>query len=209
QHRPPDSSCAPAAPQRPCRLSSPIHERNAQRVLAHVLHALQPHADQAGSHALHLVALLVFVAAPQRRVTGVAVLDEYGAATVWVSVWLCSRSNASDTNKLGGSSSSGFGFFFLCLGASSSAALTTAAMDHSPAAITPTERKGRVCGCVPKAQQPSSPEEAIVAPSVTRQHTPSNDRTRQSKNSGEEKNDPKSSQHPHAWRASCSRVSPP
>ncbi|RNF03763.1 hypothetical protein TcG_11010 [Trypanosoma cruzi] len=35
------------------------HERSAQRVLAHVLHALQPHADQFGRHALHVVVLLL------------------------------------------------------------------------------------------------------------------------------------------------------
>ncbi|EKF26015.1 hypothetical protein MOQ_010312 [Trypanosoma cruzi marinkellei] len=76
----------------------------------------------------------------------------------------------------------------------------------APSARGARETKGRVCGCVPRAQRLSSPEEAIVAPSVTRQHTPSNARTRQSKNKWE-KNDPKSRQHLHAWRASCSRVS--
>ncbi|RNC56266.1 hypothetical protein TcCL_ESM06198, partial [Trypanosoma cruzi] len=40
------------------------HERNAQRVLAHVLHALQPHVDQVGRHALHLVVLLLLGADP-------------------------------------------------------------------------------------------------------------------------------------------------
>ncbi|RNC52785.1 hypothetical protein TcCL_ESM09941 [Trypanosoma cruzi] len=35
------------------------HERNAQRVLAHVPHALQPNADQVGRHAPHLVVLLL------------------------------------------------------------------------------------------------------------------------------------------------------
>ncbi|RNC53034.1 hypothetical protein TcCL_ESM09681 [Trypanosoma cruzi] len=35
------------------------HERNTERVLAHVLHALQPPADQVGRHALYLVVLLV------------------------------------------------------------------------------------------------------------------------------------------------------
>ncbi|ESS62633.1 hypothetical protein TCDM_09687 [Trypanosoma cruzi Dm28c] len=40
------------------------HERNAQRVLAHVLHAPQPPADQVGRHALHLVVLVVLVADP-------------------------------------------------------------------------------------------------------------------------------------------------
>ncbi|EKF32192.1 hypothetical protein MOQ_003962, partial [Trypanosoma cruzi marinkellei] len=59
-------SCAAAAPQRPPP-PPPVkqlrvlhyHERNAQRVLAHVLHALQPHADQVSRHALHLVVLVV------------------------------------------------------------------------------------------------------------------------------------------------------
>ncbi|RNC55455.1 hypothetical protein TcCL_ESM07051 [Trypanosoma cruzi] len=51
-------------------------KRSAQRVLAHVLHALQPHADQVGRHALQLVVLVLFVA-PQRRVAGgIAVLEE-------------------------------------------------------------------------------------------------------------------------------------
>ncbi|KAF5215850.1 hypothetical protein ECC02_010382 [Trypanosoma cruzi] len=78
------SSQSPACPGRatntlrhnvvPLLLSN--HERNAQRVLAHVLHALQPHADQAGRHALQLVVLVLFVA-PQRRVAGgIAVLEE-------------------------------------------------------------------------------------------------------------------------------------
>ncbi|RNC40559.1 hypothetical protein TcCL_NonESM09954 [Trypanosoma cruzi] len=35
------------------------HERNTQRVLAHVLHALQPPTDQVGRHAQHLVVFLV------------------------------------------------------------------------------------------------------------------------------------------------------
>ncbi|RNC39847.1 hypothetical protein TcCL_NonESM10757, partial [Trypanosoma cruzi] len=48
----------------------PNHERNAQRVQAHVLHVLQPHADQFGRHALQLVVYLILVAAPQRRVAG-------------------------------------------------------------------------------------------------------------------------------------------
>ncbi|RNC60370.1 hypothetical protein TcCL_ESM01871 [Trypanosoma cruzi] len=66
----------PTAPQ--CRAASPPnHEHNAQRVLAHVLHALQPHADQVGCHELHLVVLFVIVAAPQNLVAGgVAVLQE-------------------------------------------------------------------------------------------------------------------------------------
>ncbi|RNC32536.1 hypothetical protein TcCL_Unassigned04843, partial [Trypanosoma cruzi] len=51
------------------------HERNAQRVLAHVLHALQPNADQVGRHALQLLVLLLV--APKRRVAGgTAVLEE-------------------------------------------------------------------------------------------------------------------------------------
>ncbi|RNC37746.1 hypothetical protein TcCL_NonESM13077, partial [Trypanosoma cruzi] len=73
-------------------------------------------------------------------------------------------------------------FALLFLGASVSAAPTAAAVDHAAAALTPTEGKGGECGCVPKAQQLSSSEEAIVAPSVTRQHTPSNASIRQSKN---------------------------
>ncbi|ESS61738.1 hypothetical protein TCDM_10658 [Trypanosoma cruzi Dm28c] len=40
------------------------HECSAQRVLAHVLHALQPPADQAGRHALHFVVLLLHEADP-------------------------------------------------------------------------------------------------------------------------------------------------
>ncbi|RNC43306.1 hypothetical protein TcCL_NonESM07017 [Trypanosoma cruzi] len=40
------------------------HERRVQRVLAHVLHTLRPHADQAGRHALHLVVLLLHEADP-------------------------------------------------------------------------------------------------------------------------------------------------
>ncbi|EKG02236.1 hypothetical protein TCSYLVIO_006745 [Trypanosoma cruzi] len=40
------------------------NERNAQRVLAHVLHAPQPPANQVGRHALHLVVLLVLGAHP-------------------------------------------------------------------------------------------------------------------------------------------------
>ncbi|EKF32172.1 hypothetical protein MOQ_003981 [Trypanosoma cruzi marinkellei] len=39
------------------------NERNAQRVLAHVLHVLQPHADQVGRHALHLVVVLLVLGA--------------------------------------------------------------------------------------------------------------------------------------------------
>ncbi|EKF29312.1 hypothetical protein MOQ_006911 [Trypanosoma cruzi marinkellei] len=39
------------------------HERNAQRVLAHVLHVLQAHADQVGRHALHLVVVLLVLGA--------------------------------------------------------------------------------------------------------------------------------------------------
>ncbi|RNC41575.1 hypothetical protein TcCL_NonESM08832 [Trypanosoma cruzi] len=42
----------------------PNHERNAQRVLSHVLHALQPPADQVGRHAQHLVVFLVLGADP-------------------------------------------------------------------------------------------------------------------------------------------------
>ncbi|KAF5214737.1 hypothetical protein ECC02_012640 [Trypanosoma cruzi] len=74
------------------------------------------------------------------------------------------------------------GFALLFLGASTfSAAPTAAAVDHAAAAITPTERQGRVCGSVPRTQRLPSPEEAIVAPSVTRQHTPSKAHTRQYK----------------------------
>ncbi|RNC44286.1 hypothetical protein TcCL_NonESM05965, partial [Trypanosoma cruzi] len=92
QHTQP--SCAPAAPQRtpappsrtaPCphnRRHAPAHNThsatvswrlcstimsNAKRVLAHVLHALQPHADQAGRHALHLVVLVVLVVGADPR----------------------------------------------------------------------------------------------------------------------------------------------
>ncbi|RNC61541.1 hypothetical protein TcCL_ESM00827 [Trypanosoma cruzi] len=43
----------------------PNHERNAQRVLAHVLHALEPPADQVGRHEMHLVNLLWVGADPQ------------------------------------------------------------------------------------------------------------------------------------------------
>ncbi|RNF09827.1 hypothetical protein TcG_09632 [Trypanosoma cruzi] len=53
----------------------PNHERNAQRILAHVLHALLPHADQVDRHALQLVVLLLL--APKRRAAGgIAVLEE-------------------------------------------------------------------------------------------------------------------------------------
>ncbi|EKF28600.1 hypothetical protein MOQ_007646, partial [Trypanosoma cruzi marinkellei] len=41
----------------------PNHGRNAQRILAHVLHALQPHTDQAGRHALHLFVVLLLLGA--------------------------------------------------------------------------------------------------------------------------------------------------
>ncbi|ESS55831.1 hypothetical protein TCDM_12680 [Trypanosoma cruzi Dm28c] len=60
--RPSQSSACPGrethtAPQ--CRAASPPnHQRNNQKVMAHVLHALQPHADQVGRHAPHLFLLL-------------------------------------------------------------------------------------------------------------------------------------------------------
>ncbi|RNC33248.1 hypothetical protein TcCL_Unassigned04072 [Trypanosoma cruzi] len=47
----------------------PNHEHNAQRVLAHVLHALQPHADQPHRHALHLVVLVVGADLPSSQST--------------------------------------------------------------------------------------------------------------------------------------------
>ncbi|RNC56153.1 hypothetical protein TcCL_ESM06298 [Trypanosoma cruzi] len=58
--------------------------------------------------------------------------------------------------------------------------------------------------CAENTQRLPSSEEAIVAPSVTRQHTTSNARNRKCKNRGE--NDPKSRQHLHTRRASCGRV---
>ncbi|RNC40171.1 hypothetical protein TcCL_NonESM10375 [Trypanosoma cruzi] len=67
-HVPHNRRHAPAAqhPQRhsvvPPLLSN--HERNTQRVQAHVLHALQPQADQVGRHELHLVVLRVLGADP-------------------------------------------------------------------------------------------------------------------------------------------------
>ncbi|RNC34668.1 hypothetical protein TcCL_Unassigned02520, partial [Trypanosoma cruzi] len=45
--------------------------------------------------------------------------------------------------------------------------------------------------CVPRTQRLSSPEEAIVAPSVTRHHTPSNARTRRGKNRGQRRMTPR------------------
>ncbi|KAF5216615.1 hypothetical protein ECC02_008962 [Trypanosoma cruzi] len=48
-----------------------------------------------------------------------------------------------------------------------------------------------MCGCVSRTQRLLSPEEAIVAPSVTRQHTPSNARTRQSKTKEEKRMTPR------------------
>ncbi|EKG00626.1 hypothetical protein TCSYLVIO_008420 [Trypanosoma cruzi] len=75
-----------------------------------------------------------------------------------------------------------------------------------PAAITPTERQGGVCGYVTRTQRLPSSEEAIVQPSVTRQHKKRRPQSVEQKQR-EEKNDPKSRQHLHAWRASCSRVS--
>ncbi|RNC41560.1 hypothetical protein TcCL_NonESM08856 [Trypanosoma cruzi] len=67
-HGPHNRRHAPAA-QHPQRhnVVPPLlhnHERSAKRVLAHVLHALQPHADQAGRHAMQLVVLLVVGADP-------------------------------------------------------------------------------------------------------------------------------------------------
>ncbi|RNF09217.1 hypothetical protein TcG_09711, partial [Trypanosoma cruzi] len=53
---------APAAQHTQCHNVVPLllnHERRVQRVLAHVLHALQPHADRVGCHALHLVVLVL------------------------------------------------------------------------------------------------------------------------------------------------------
>ncbi|KAF5216708.1 hypothetical protein ECC02_010501 [Trypanosoma cruzi] len=65
-------------------------------------------------------------------------------------------------------------FALLFLGASSlSKTPAAAAVEHAAAALTPTERQGSVWKCVPRTQRLSSPEEAIAAPSVTRQHTPS------------------------------------
>ncbi|KAF5219095.1 hypothetical protein ECC02_007949 [Trypanosoma cruzi] len=73
-------------------------------------------------------------------------------------------------------------FALLFLGASSlSKTPAAAAVDHDAAALTPTERQGSVWNCVPRTQRLSSPEKTIVAPSVTRQHTPSKARTRQCK----------------------------
>ncbi|KAF8289701.1 hypothetical protein TcBrA4_0139460 [Trypanosoma cruzi] len=70
-------------------------------------------ADQVGRHELHLVVLVVLVAAPERRVAGgVVVLEEVRRSNRGMSVLLYSRLNASSTKGLGGSSSSGFGFFF-------------------------------------------------------------------------------------------------
>ncbi|KAF5217501.1 hypothetical protein ECC02_009642 [Trypanosoma cruzi] len=57
------------------------------------------------------------------------------------------------------------GFVLLFLGASTfSKTPAAAAVDHAAAALTPTERQGRVCGSVPRAQRLSSPEKAIVQP---------------------------------------------
>ncbi|EKF29410.1 hypothetical protein MOQ_006808, partial [Trypanosoma cruzi marinkellei] len=170
------------------------HERSAQRILAHVLHALQPHADQAGRHALHLlVVLLVVVAAPQRRVAGgVAVLEEVrrsNGAGVRVAALALQRVQHERTQRqlvqrvrllllprrL---------VFLRCTGRSCRGPLSCCNHSHR-------ETKERVCGCVPRAQRLSSPEEAIVAPSITRQHTPSNARTRQSKNKGERRMTPR------------------
>ncbi|EKF99920.1 hypothetical protein TCSYLVIO_009154, partial [Trypanosoma cruzi] len=47
----------------------PNHEHNAQRVMAHVCHALQPHADQPHRHALLLVVLLVGAHLPSSQST--------------------------------------------------------------------------------------------------------------------------------------------
>ncbi|RNC55754.1 hypothetical protein TcCL_ESM06745, partial [Trypanosoma cruzi] len=72
------------------------HERNAQRVLAHVLHALQPHAGQVSVMQCILLSSLclwqhhnlVWPAASQ-------CWKKYGAATVRVYVWPYSRLIAS------------------------------------------------------------------------------------------------------------------
>ncbi|KAF5217728.1 hypothetical protein ECC02_009361 [Trypanosoma cruzi] len=78
-------------------------------------------------------------------------------------------------------SSSRFALFCFFRASSLSKAPAAAAVDHAAAAITPTERQGRVCRCVRRTRRLSSPEETIVAPSVTRQHTPGKARTRQCK----------------------------
>ncbi|ESS54986.1 hypothetical protein TCDM_13573 [Trypanosoma cruzi Dm28c] len=83
---------------------------------------------------------------------------------------------------------------------------STSRSQQCPAAITPTERQGGVCGYVTRTQRLPSSEEAIVQPSVTRQHKKRRPQSVEQKQR-EEKNDPKSRQHLHAWRASCSRVS--
>ncbi|RNC53427.1 hypothetical protein TcCL_ESM09251 [Trypanosoma cruzi] len=129
------------------------HERNAQRVLAHVLHALETHADQVGRHALQLVVLVVLVA-PQIRVAGgIAVLEEVR------------RSNP--------------------------AGVRVAVIDLQRFQHRQRDKEVCVWMCVPRTQRLSSPEEAIVAPSVTRQHTPSNAGTRQSKNNKEKRMTPR------------------
>ncbi|RNF06832.1 hypothetical protein TcG_10618 [Trypanosoma cruzi] len=82
QRPPPPPSPAASCPPRPSRSPPchgraqhtqrhnfvpplcPNHERNAQRVMAHVCHALQPHADQPHRHALHLVFVVVLGADP-------------------------------------------------------------------------------------------------------------------------------------------------
>ncbi|KAF5214964.1 hypothetical protein ECC02_012394 [Trypanosoma cruzi] len=66
------------------------------------------------------------------------------------------------------------------------------------------ETTNSVWVCAENTQRLPSSEEAIVAPSVTRQHTTSNAHNRKCKNRGE--NGPKSRQHLHTRRASCGRV---
>ncbi|RNC40339.1 hypothetical protein TcCL_NonESM10199 [Trypanosoma cruzi] len=69
----------------------PNHEHNAQRVMAHVCHALQTPADQPHRHALHLVVLVVGADLPSSQST-TWVLRE---AAEWFHV--CGRSKCKKT----------------------------------------------------------------------------------------------------------------
>ncbi|KAF5215426.1 hypothetical protein ECC02_011893 [Trypanosoma cruzi] len=95
-----------------------------------------------------------------------------GAATVRVSVLLYSRFNASSKNGISGSSSSGFALLFLLR----HPVLLQSSSCHRRRPRSCCNHSHRETGksvwmCADNAQQLSLPEEAIVAPSVTRQHT--------------------------------------
>ncbi|EKF32257.1 hypothetical protein MOQ_003897 [Trypanosoma cruzi marinkellei] len=136
-------------------------------------------------HCISLV-LLVVVAAPQRRVAGgVAVLEEVrrtnraGArlAALALQRALHERTRRQLVQRVRP----------LLLPRRPVRLRCTVGSCHGPLSCCNHSHRGtngRVCGCVPRSQRLSSPEEAIVAPSVTRQYTPSNTRTRQSKNRG-------------------------